>query len=52
MLTQHVERLEVDLAAIRKERDLERQQVVSLTLKVAQVDVLREVIRFPVESVA
>ena len=44
MLTRHVERLETDLAALRNERDLERQQVASLTLKAAQVDVLREVI--------
>jgi hypothetical protein len=44
MLTRHVERLEADLAAIRNERDVERQQIADLTLKAAQVDALRDVI--------
>jgi hypothetical protein len=44
ILTRHVERLETDLVTLRDERDVERQQVTDLTLKAAQVDVLRELI--------
>jgi hypothetical protein len=44
VLTQHIERIEKELDAVKNERDVERRRAAELALQAAQVDTLKSVI--------